>query len=524
MLKRLTLILLAVVLFSAGASAQAKVQNVVTSEYNRNSVSFVAVQRGDTYDSTVNSVVTGFNPGQKFDINKIQTGTVSVRKARSESLYRSEIDAAVAGIPFGREILASIFNRDASGMMDDNIVRYRGNYDAKDQDVINARASRVGVEALGDMGHRLVGSSYLIAIDFYGVKSEKDKKGNVTWSTSAVAYAYKIGMSMDSLNDFYEKCWIYEDDSPAVREAKRRAFSEFPVDMNPVASSSNSASGKKNPASAMSACLSGLITGLENSIDEWEVAVAISARKPLRAKIGTKEGLKNGDRYRAYSYTEDASGRLVSVPRGFIRATEISDNIGMAMGETEPSEFYQISGIANVDEGWTIKQSNDLRIGASAAVRLGGFCSGASLMFDFDYIMDVKTNGTMQYLLANLGFDLASLGVSNVQIGAGYAYAWHLSRFFEVAPYGAVILDHLSPFSSFSSSESEYTFLERSAFALEPGVRATFSMAYPLQIYAKAFYDLLLQTGSYYRDYNNGMGAQKHKNDLGFQFGVKWTF
>ena len=347
MKKRLTILTVAAMLLSLHAGAQAKIKDVVTSEYNRNSVSFVAVQRGDSHDTNTSSAVYDFNPGAKFDINSVKTKSLRIRKDRKEAVTLDEIQEAVEATPFSREILASIFNRDSNGMMDDKTVRYRGNYDAKDQDVINARAARVGEDALGDAGYSLVKGSYVVVSDFYNIESRTDREGKVTWSASARGYAFKLGASDSDINDFFEQCWIYEDDSQSVKDAKLRAFQELAIPMEYIASTIASGSGKTVREAATS-CMGSIITGLENVIPAWEVAGGIIAVKPLRAKIGTKEGLSNGARYRSYSYTEDNDGNLKSVARGYLRATEVSVNEGMAAGDTEPSEFYQISGLANV--------------------------------------------------------------------------------------------------------------------------------------------------------------------------------
>ena len=326
-----TILILAVLamLPSFKAGAQAKVpDNVVTSNYNRNSVTFIAIQRGDSYDKDVLSAVSGFNPGQKFDMNDIRTKSLSVRKTRSLSTknYSSDytvpletVSNAVNSNVLGREILSYIFNRDGDGFMNDKLIRYRGNYDAKDQDVINARASRVGLDALGDAGHGLVSHSYIVVADPYTIEKQVSDKGKVTWTSYTKGYAYKLDLSEAELNDFYDKCWIYEEDDNVTRDNKRRAFYEFEPKMTPVAVVSSSGTGTTT-AGAVSSSLYGLITELENNISDWEVAVTISARKPLRAKIGSKEGLRNGARFRSYSYKEDNSGNLISVPRGYLRA------------------------------------------------------------------------------------------------------------------------------------------------------------------------------------------------------------
>ena len=484
MLKRLLLTATAAIL-CCSMTAQEKIKQVVTSDYNRNSVSMVAIQRGDSYDSATTSAVASFSPGG-----------------------------------FAKEILASIFNRDSKGMMNDKTVRYRGNYDAKDQDVINARAARVGEDALGDLGQKLVAASYVVVNDFYKIERETDKRGKVYWSTNAKAYAYKLDLDESTLYDFYEKCWIYDDDDEATRAAKISAFNNLAIGLVPVASASTSATSS-TVEDAAAECLSGLITGLENQISDWEVAVTVSARRPLRAKIGTKEGLKNGDRYRAYSYREDNNGNLVSVPRGFLRATEVASNTGMSIGETEPSEFYQISGLANIDEGWTIKQSNDLGLGIAPGFKVT-FTGRTAFAIDLDWLMKVNTNGTMSYVLLAAAFEGSNSNYLPLSAGLGYGYAVHLTRFFELMPYAMVGGDML--LSSHSTTDSRELWKEM-AFLLEPGLRLSANVAYPLQVIAKVCYDVNPEfiQGSLYKMYNQNL-SHPHKSGLGAQFGLKWTF
>ena len=509
---------------SAGAQEKIPSRKVVTSDYNRNSISMVAIQRGESDDSDVASAVRSYEPSQKFDINNISTKTVRIRKSRESAVTQSEVDEAVAATPFAKEILASIFNRDSNGNMDDKTVRYRGNYDAKDQDVINARASRVGTEALGDLGHALVKGSYVILTDVYGIERNYDKQGKVTYSIRSQAFAYKIGLGDEGLTDFYEQCWIYDDDDQATRNAKNRAFQNLAIAMEPVAHVTSFKSGS-SVYDATESAIASLITALENRIPEWEVAGGIIATKPLRAKIGTKEGLYNGARYRAYSYTEDRAGRLKSVARGFLRATTVASNTGMSIGATEPSEFYQISGLANIEEGWTIKQSNDFRVGVMPFLRVGGI-STMSVGLDIDWLMNVTTHGSMSYILATIGIDPKSNPYSAVNFGLGYAFGLHLTRFIEVAPYGMIGLDHLG-LSSDDTSTDDSRFLRSSALILEPGVRAAVNVAYPLQVYAKICADLLLPLGDIYKRYNESMEYyydNNHHSGVGLQIGAKWTF
>jgi hypothetical protein len=521
MKNRIIFVSLVLCLASLQLAAQAKIRDVVTSDYNRNSVSFITIQRGDSHDSSTASAVSSFNPGEKFDINSIKTRTVRIRKDRKEPVNSTDVHDAVGATPFAREILASVFNRDAQGMMDDKTVRYRGNYDAKDQDVINARAARVGEEALGDMGYGLLKGCYIVLTDFYNIESRTNKEGKVTWHTSARAYAYRLGVDDAAINDFFERCWIYDDDSQAARDAKNSAFQNLDIPMEYVAYTVASGSGK-NVQEAARSCMSGVITGLEDAIPAWEVAVGIVATKPLRAKIGTKEDLVNGARYRSYSYTEDNQGNLKSVPRGFLRATEVAYNSGISTGETEPSEFYQISGLANIEEGWTIKQSNDLRLGVAPGLRIGA-PGRFAFVIDADYLMEVKTSGAMSYLLLSLGFDIQNSNYIPFSITAGYGYALHLTRIFEVMPYLQLGADCI--FGSHEATSGDRDTWKNLALIVEPGARLAVNVAYPLQVYAKAYADWIpgFIQGYRYKSYN-ALLNNTHKTGVGVQFGLKWTF
>lgn len=528
-MKKLLITALSTALFCTAAFSQAKVREVVTSDYQRNGISVVAVERSAQYDSDVLQTVSRFNPGNKFDFNAIPTTSVRIPKDRTLSVSQAEANAAFNSVSFGKQILSSVFNRRADGTMDDKTVRYRGNYNAKDQDVINARASQIGLEALGDAGYALVNNSYIVFIDLWNITSKTDDQGKVTYYVNGNAFAYKTTFDEAWLNGFYTDCWIYDDDDATVRSAKIRAFENLDVPVSNVASASAKGNGNTLQGAMLDACQN-LIINLENAIPAWNVALTVMATRPLRAKCGTKESISNGDRFRAYSYREDREGNLISVKRGFLRATTVSDNIGMATGDTEPTEFYQISGNANIQEGWTIKQSNDLKMGVSFGPRFGGFSHGKNgkslglgLAVDVDYLLSINTKGFASYALMSAGLDVSNAAYAPVFVGVGYGFGIHLTRMIELMPYAMILDDMLLSKSGTSSSGTNKTnLMSVSAFIVEPGVRISLNVAYPFQIYAKGFYDLMFYQGPVYKScVSSGL---KHGNGLGFAAGIKWTF
>ena len=215
--------------------------------------------------------------------------------------------------------------------------------------------------------------------------------------------------------------------------------------------------------------------------------------------------MKNGDRYQAYAYKEDKNGELISVKRGMVRATVISDNKGVATGDTKPSYFYQISGALNIQEGYILQQKNDLKLGAGvvAGIAPNGFRVG----LDLDYIAHISKGGCITYAMINAGMNFMEgyTGLYDATIGAGYGIP--ISRFMELTPF-ITAGGFLMP-----TELKDYTDETLLSYTVEPGARfaATFQ---PLSIYVSAGYQLNIPV---YEGilFESGIFAK---------FGVKWTF
>lgn len=394
--------------------AQQKVKEVVSDSYNRNGLSVIVVTRGDGYDSQILNFAGLKSIDEKFDVNPIPTQSVSIRKDRSFAITQAEADSLIASANVAKQVLSFIYNRKEDGSMDDELLRSRGLYNAKDQDIINLAASKVNEQNLA-WGEKLVDASYVVLLDFVNINKPDNSD---SYALNVVAYAYKMDCTREKLDDFYTAAWVESSDDQQKKAAANNAFDAMELSMIPVSTvkaSSNSVSAltasipslsfKKAAAnqeeqstkptfsensveSAANNAYMAAITKLENAIPAWQVAVSIFGTKPLVAKIGKKEGLSNGKRFRSYMYTEDKEGNLVSRKRGYLRATKVTDNRGNATGATEPSEFYQISGVSNIQEGWTIKQKNDIKLGAALTARYGGFTTLAAKV-DFDYLINI---------------------------------------------------------------------------------------------------------------------------------------
>ena len=190
------------------ANAQEKVKEVVSDDYDRSGLTVIVVSRGDMYDENSLDFVNTLVIDNKFDANPIGTRSLFLKKDRTQPLTAAEADSLIRNSGVSKEILGYIYNRKEDGSMDDALIRYRGHYNADDQDVINAAAAKVGEQHLA-WGEGLVNSSYILLLDFFNIRRPVDEKtGEVSDSyiLDANAFVYKIDCGSDKLNEFYVLC------------------------------------------------------------------------------------------------------------------------------------------------------------------------------------------------------------------------------------------------------------------------------------------------------------------------------
>lgn len=528
--------------FSLMLLAQPKVKRVESSDYDRNSLSIIVVNRGDQWDHSINDFLSQLVIDEKFDVNEIPLTVFRVNNPdRRNPIGQEMADKLMAESGVVKQVLAYIFNRQSDGSMDDVLLRKRGLYNAKDQDVLNSSVAKVHEQYL-EWGEKLIDGSYVVVLDFWNL-SKDTSAGTTNYYAWIDAYAYKLDCDRQKLDDFYRVAWADPASSASEKAAARKGFDEFQIGFVPIATVfdlnsslkssleavtsilSNKGNTNYTAVAAMTEAYSNVMHSLEKKIPGWRVAVPVVGTNPILAKIGKKEGVKNGQRFRAFSYSEDKYGNLVSNGEGYLRATVIADNIGVATGNSETSQFCQISGIKEIQEGWTIKQSNDFKVSAAFEPRVGGF-SRYSVNFAFDYLFHIYSSGNCFYGLLNLGADPEAvrfkkgLQTYSFIFGAGAAYGFRLNRMMEVAPYLTAGLD-------FVAATIDGDFTGRGVYYFEPGVRFSVSF-YPLSLYVKGFYDLLRdgranQEQGFYWAFNSSL-KHPHKSGAGLALGVRWAF
>lgn len=543
MIKFKVLLIDLMIISSALFSTKTKAQEKISDDYDRSSISIVYVSRGDIYDSQIKEYIRKYfmntNWETKFDINVIPTTEIKTKAQRDVEISPSTISGKPIFKGIGKEILSYWFNRQNNGMMSNKITDKRARYNVTDQDYFNAKVTSVGLSALSADGYDLVKNSFLILLDYSDIKrmvDENDSK-KISWSSDANIHVYKLDYTEAVFNNIVNS-WIYEDDSESAKKEKIEVWNNMNVNMNYVTSvkASSSAFEEKYGGlekSVIDAYQKG-INMLENKISVWNVASAITDTKPLRAKIGKKEGLKNKSRYRAYIYTEDENGNVKPVAKGYVRATKIAQNNTNAEGRTPKSEFYQISGY-KIEEGATLKQSNDIGMGLSVSYREGAF---KGYYLGIDQLINIKTNGISQYAILNMGYDFYTekklnehnieitegSGISFFNVSLGYGVGVRpILRHLEFVPYVLIGIDNIHANQKDDSNDKE-TFNKKIALTGAAGLKVNINLFYPLLLTGSVDYTGKISQGEIYKVRNDVLNDIGRKDGVGINVGVKYIF
>ena len=594
-MRRKVLLLAFAIVMTLSAFAQRIVES--TEEfvsYDRNSISVISTKYNDQYDNVLYNTVNGFSFGSKFDVNNISTKYVQISQSRQspegtasswgytpDQATINDVLSRLNNANVGKEILAYILNPDAQGRFNRDIINSRGQWNAKDKDYIESKATQV--DAMGQDGENLIDNSYIIVFDLKNperVESQaKDSNGKtytvVTWRGDVGAMVFQIANAKDLVADVVNSMWIYEHDSASIRDAKKKAFDELKVKMELVAAVGVHTSGKEL-SNVIANAKDQLIQKLEDQIPAWQVTIDCETVHPyITAKIGKKEGVKNGQRFGVYGQVFNSSkDRLEFKRKGYVRATEVADNRRVADGTSDSTYFYRISGGSELTGTEILKQQNDLMLGISFNYNYNGsslaptetrtFGSFSTYDIGLDYLAFIQKRGFSHYIMLGAGFDNFSgdnlykgqkefgtygmeidpegqfrfkSGASYINIYIGYMFGIKIKQFAEIQPFLRGGIDMVSipgdmdefalralAFNENYTIKNDNDITKSStAYYLDPGIRLSLNVIYPVQIYLQANYSILLMGGDKYNIMNKyfidcGYG---HSKGLGVGCGVR---
>ncbi len=447
----------------AGAQNVANSALKVPSTYDRSSVTYLVLDYpGDYHFNFVRNNVGKIVYSDKYYNNNVSFITMQSPYARNyaganraQLILENLISKRVAN-----DIVAKWYSMDKDGKMSLDLIHSRGMFNATDEAYLQAKTTKRGNAQLEDYGNRLIDRSYVVVIDYYDIKTMeeakvKDMRG---WQTGFQAYLYKIDYNEAVQNKIYD-AWIYDDDTPEVKASKREALSKIEIPLvfvnnvmltatesESTKSSSLNILGSKKPktddelmAGVLQKSYDEVLYNLEMRVEHFRVITSIFGVRPIRAKIGKKEGIKTDNRYFAYEYVYDEKTDLTEQKfRGVIRATKkIANNVQVATGKSPTTEFYQTSG-RRLQTGYLLQQKNDFGGELSVGYEIGEI-GGIYGRLDIRTGRFVGARALFVYIEG--GYESATYGANNpfdfkfTRYGAGLAKGLQLTRNSELRPY-----------------------------------------------------------------------------------------
>lgn len=285
---------------------------------------------------------------RKFDVNllnKDQFNFSGFGEENRDSIAKVIIEKVIAEEKIGQQIMKNWCPEfDATiGSYTTNVWEERGLFAATDNDVLAANASQ-RQSAMFELGEKLIDRSYLMCY-FVTDASYKNKKNETVLAVNVLPFVYKLDFNEEVRSAFYDKF-----SSPSGIEQ-----SEFPVVYV--------ANAKKPVMTTLSSVNSDfyneVMVGVKH-VKDFMVQSPVAKRRPISAKIGTKEGLTVDKRFDIMERRLNKEGEEYDKRIACVRVKKVADNDTIATGETENySTFYQFQG-RGIQEGMTMVENPDL--------------------------------------------------------------------------------------------------------------------------------------------------------------------
>jgi len=393
-------------------SSIAQVRQQVSTEYDRNSISILLLDAQEKYSGQLKTLMDSLKVPEKFFDNTLPKKSVPQIIDRAaiaaNDSYRmlvplSTIEGALYNAKIPHLVISRWFDREEDGSFGVKTLAERGVYNATDNDLLVATASKRGTAGLMDMGMGLVDNSYIILLDFAELLSmaeiyERDSipatdRTMNGFTAKMNAYVFKLDFSEPVAANFYQNLWISENSENKAEKREMFENTRFPlIHINTfteevVVSQLNSGQKyaptvQRTPQQLMKSLME---TGfgqsllkLENTNEDFRVKGMVFDVNPIAVKIGRKEGLKFDQRYFVYENRQDRRGNVYSKRKGVIRSMSVANNIGLADGASEPSLFYQVAGGKIDNMGMFVEQKNASGFNLFAGYTDGGLSGGTA--------------------------------------------------------------------------------------------------------------------------------------------------
>jgi hypothetical protein len=460
----------------------------IPSTYDRSSITFLYMKvPGENHVQEIESKISSIAFSDKFYNNNLETLSFDAPFSRTSTdvVPQEAIMKFLADQKVAKSIVNLWYDRKEDGSMSMDKIFDRGMFNATDAAYIKAQSTKLGNAVLQDYGSRLVGRSYIMVLDYQNVKTMQEAKMNNMhgWQATALGYLFKIKYTEETQNALYD-CWIYPEDSPAVKAEKIKKFEQLEIPIEFVTKTSVPiVASQPNPDSQIGRLIKQksddvllqeliqkgydeTIYNLEKTHEDFMVKTTINQVNPIRIKIGKKEGLKCDHRYFAYEYVYNEKTNATEPKfRGVIRATsKIVDNRQVATGNMPTSTFYQTAG-RKLQTGYLVRQQNDLGLEVLAGFEMGevGGIYGRA-----DFRLGRYIGIRSLFVFGEIGFQTKEYDISYLFVtedvtfthyAGGIAKGFMLTRNLELRPYVGIGQESASSTTIDALNTGNYTSL-----------------------------------------------------------------
>lgn len=400
------------------ATAQ-QVTSELDEDYSRPSVTFfMAKIAGDQYSRKAADAATEISLSDKYFNHNLDRIYLDLNAGFTSLSYDEKQRTLIDHLNkkrIGSAIVAKWFNRSPEGMFNLRYVYDRGMYNATDQDVLMSNAAKRGEALLKDAGQNLVNKTYVLILaprEF----SWFDNEQSHGWNSMYDVFLFKLNFDAEEVDRLYS-IWPYEDDPLEIKQQKAAAFDttsftlRFVYGKQALSSSSTELYALTDSPKSSDQMFKETVVkmydnalfNIDKDLEAFRVKVSVSGTRPIRAKIGKKEGLKCDQRYFVYEFVWNGETNQAEEDRkAVVRAKgKIVDNRKVASGSSKESEFYQVYG-GTVRQGMVMQQRNDLGISLLPGFEMGEIGGGSlGLWIRTGFF----TNVSSLYVQGDIGFD-----------------------------------------------------------------------------------------------------------------------
>lgn len=447
-------------------------------------------------------------------------------------------------INIGREIVEFWFSKKpGQNEMNSDVVYDRGEYAASDQDVLMANSSQLGYAMVKEKGWKLIAQSYLEVITLTDLEETETKRtykrtdyktGNTytetridkSYKATAKSQLFKLNFDEETRDQVFN---AWENDEE---------FNRIRFKMTLERSETTSSTSDNSFSEAATKFSPGYVTTLKFISQDIDRKIAIFDVNPIRAKVGTKEGIGYRDcRYKVYKYKEDENGNAKAKAIGFTRLATIAKNEYKSQGNSEDfSTWVHIGGYDKVKPGMELKQKDGGNVGISPYYGIGGLSTeGLTVDYCFDWNLGKNPNVYgANYVIVDFGIHPTSFKkIAFYDLTVGYGYGLNLTRFLEIRPFAKIGMDILGGISK--PVRSAYTHLVGEEykqdsvvqFAVIGGADINLQLFYPVYLFGRVDYSAALGKSQLYKDihmYDNSHGKGGIFNNgtgLGIKGGIR---